>query len=150
MEYKYKIDVANIEDTETLVKFQMAMAKESEGTELDYETVREGVKAGIDDDSKATYLVARNDNGEVLGSLMLTTEWSDWNNCNYYWIQSVYVRPENRHQGVFKELFDFARAIAQSEGASALRLYVDRNNFNAQKVYLSLGMHESHYLMYEL
>ena len=126
------------------------MAKESEGTELDYETVREGVKAGIADDSKATYLVARNDNSEVLGSLMLTTEWSDWNNCNYYWIQSVYVCPESRHQGVFKELFDFANAIAQSDGAGALRLYVDRNNFNAQKVYQSLGMHESHYLMFEL
>ena len=150
IKYKYKIDVASIEDTETLVKFQLAMAKESEGTELDYETVREGVKAGIADDSKATYLVARNDNGEVLGSLMLTTEWSDWNNCNYYWIQSVYVRQENRHQGVFKELFDFAKAIAQSEGAGALRLYVDRNNVNAQKFYQSLGMHESHYLMYEL
>ena len=150
MEYKYKIDVANIEDTETIVKLQLAMAKESEGTELDYETVREGVKAGIADDSKATYLVARNGNNEILVSLMLTTEWSDWNNCNYYWIQSVFVRPECRHQGVFKELFDFAKAIAQSEGAGALRLYVDRNNFNAQKVYQSLGMHESHYLMYEL
>lgn len=150
MKYKYKIDVASIEDTETLVKFQMAMAKESEGTELDYETVREGVKACIADDGKATYLVARNDNGKVLGSLMLTTEWSDWNNCNYYWIQSVYVRSENRHQGVFKELFDFAKAIAQSEGAGALRLYVDRKKVYAQKVYQSLGMHESHYLMYEL
>ena len=150
MEYKYKIDIASIEDTETLVKFQLAMAKESEGTDLDYKTVREGVKAGIADDSKATYLVARNENGEVLGSLMLTTEWSDWNDCNYYWIQSVYVRPESRHQGVFKELFDFAKTIAQSEGAGALRLYVDRNNINAQKVYQSLGMRESHYLMYEL
>lgn len=108
------------------------------------------MKAGIADDGKATYFVARDDNGEVLGSLMLTTEWSDWNNCNYYWIQSVYVRPESRQQGVFKELFDFAKAIAQSEGAGALRLYVDRNNINAQKVYQSLGMHESHYLMYEL
>ena len=113
MGYKYKIDVANIEDTETIVKFQLAMAKESEGTELDYETVREGVKAGIADDGKATYLVARNDNND-------------------------------------KELFDFAKAIAQSEGAGALRLYVDRNNINAQKVYQSLGMHECHYLMYEL
>lgn len=150
MKYKYKIDVANIEDTETLVTFQLAMAKESEGTVLDYETVREGVKAGIADDSKATYLVARNGNNEVLGSLMLTTEWSDWNNCNYFWIQSVFVRPECRHQGVFKGLFDFAKAIAQSEGAGALRLYVDRNNFNAQKVYQSLGMRESLYLMYEL
>lgn len=58
------------------------------------------------------------------------------------WIQSVYVRPESRHQWVFKELFDFAKTIAQSEGAGALRLYVDRHNVNAQKVYQSLGMHE--------
>jgi len=97
MEYKYKIDVANIEDTETLVKFQLAMAKESEGTKLDDEIVREGVKAGIADDGNATYLVARDGNGEVLGSLMLTTEWSDWNNCNYYWVQSVYAHPKSRH-----------------------------------------------------
>ena len=34
--------------------------------------------------------------------------------------------------------------------ARLLRLYVDRNNINAQKVYQSLGMRESYYLMYEL
>ena len=44
MDFKYKIDVATPEDTETLVNFQLAMAKESEGTELDYGTVREGIK----------------------------------------------------------------------------------------------------------
>lgn len=150
MDFKYKIDVATPEDTETLVNFQLAMAKESEGTELDYGTVREGIKEGIADDSKATYLVARDVQGQPIGMLMLTTEWSDWNDCNYYWIQSVYVAPEHRHNGVFHELFDFAKAIAESEGAGALRLYVDKNNTSAQKVYQSLGMHESHYLMYEL
>jgi len=150
MEYKFKIDVANPEDTEKLGNFQLAMAKESEGTELDYATLREGIKAGIADDSKATYLVARDEHGKPMGMLMLTTEWSDWNNCNYYWIQSVYVAPEFRHKGVFHELFDFAKAIAASDNAGALRLYVDKNNTSAQKVYQALGMHESHYLMYEL
>ena len=81
---------------------------------------------------------------------MLTQEWSDWNNAPYYWIQSVYVRPASRRQGVFRELFDFARVIAESEQAGALRLYVDKHNTVAQKVYASLGMHDSHYLMYEL
>lgn len=147
---KYKIDTADIQDTETIVQFQLAMAKESEGTELDYETVREGVKNAIEDNSKAIYLIARNDQDESLGSLMLTTEWSDWNNSLYYWIQSVYVCPEFRRQGVFRELFDFARIIAESDNAGALRLYVDKNNSIAQKVYQSLGMHDSHYLMYEL
>ena len=32
---KYKIDTATLEDTETIVQFQLAMAKESEDTELD-------------------------------------------------------------------------------------------------------------------
>ena len=149
MKYKFKIGTATSDDVVTLVNFQLAMAKESEDTRLDYATVREGIKTGIDDDDKAIYLVARNAENEILGSLMLTTEWSDWNNCSYYWIQSVYVRPEFRKKGVFTELFDFARVIAQSDGAGSLRLYVDKNNAAAQKAYHKLGMHESHYLMYE-
>lgn len=147
---KYQISVAEIQDTETLVQFQLAMAQESEGTQLDYVTVREGVKNAIEDESKAIYLIARNEDNEAIGSLMLTTEWSDWNNARYYWIQSVYVHPEYRRQGVFRELFEFARVIAENDNAGALRLYVDKENIVAQKVYQSLGMHDSHYLMYEL
>ena len=147
---KYQISVAEMQDTETLVQFQLAMAQESEGTQLDYVTVREGVKNAIEDESKAIYLIARNEDNEAIGSLMLTTEWSDWNNARYYWIQSVYVHPEFRRQGVFRELFEFARVIAENDNAGALRLYVDKENIVAQKVYQSLGMHESHYLMYEL
>ncbi|MDR4931529.1 GNAT family N-acetyltransferase [Segatella bryantii] len=147
---KYQISVAEMQDTETLVQFQLAMAQESEGTQLDYVTVREGVKNAIEDESKAIYLIARNEDNEAIGSLMLTTEWSDWNNARYYWIQSVYVHPEFRRQGVFRELFEFARVIAENDNAGALRLYVDKENIVAQKVYQSLGMHDSHYLMYEL
>ncbi|SDL96899.1 MULTISPECIES: GNAT family N-acetyltransferase [Segatella] len=147
---KYQISVAEMQDTETLVQFQLAMAQESEGTQLDYVTVREGVKNAIEDESKAIYLIARNEDNEAIGSLMLTTEWSDWNNARYYWIQSVYVHPEYRRQGVFRELFEFARVIAENDNAGALRLYVDKENIVAQKVYQSLGMHDSHYLMYEL
>lgn len=147
---KYQISVAEMQDTETLVQFQLAMAQESEGTQLDYVTVREGVKNAIEDESKAIYLIARNEDNEAIGSLMLTTEWSDWNNARYYWIQSVYVHPDFRRQGVFRELFEFARVIAENDNAGALRLYVDKENIVAQKVYQSLGMHDSHYLMYEL
>lgn len=146
----HKIELATPLDTEAIIQFQLAMASETEGISLDYETVREGVKAAIADDSKALYLLAKNEEGQVIGSLMLTTEWSDWNNGVYYWIQSVYVSPDYRKQGVFSELFELAKSIAQSQNAGALRLYVDEHNLVAQKVYQSLGMHPSHYLMYEL
>ncbi len=147
---KYRIDTATAADTETIVQFQLAMAKESEDTQLDYATVREGVKNAIENPERAIYLLAHDDQETVVGSLMLTQEWSDWNNAPYYWIQSVYVRPECRRQGVFTELFEFARVIAESDNAGALRLYVDKHNKVAQKVYESLGMRDSHYLMYEL
>lgn len=146
----HKIELATPQDTEAIIQFQLAMASETEGITLDYETVREGVKGAIADDSKALYLLAKNEEDQVIGSLMLTTEWSDWNNGVYYWIQSVYVRPDDRKQGVFSELFELAKSIAQSQNAGALRLYVDEHNLVAQKVYQSLGMHPSHYLMYEL
>lgn len=147
---KYKIDTATRDDVETLVQFQISMAKESEGLALDYATVREGVKAAVEDEAKALYLLAKSGDGQVLGAMMLTTEWSDWNNCRYYWMQSVYVRPDARRQGVFRELFDFAKAVAMSEDAAALRLYVDKDNKAAQAVYQKLGMRDSHYALYEL
>ena len=148
---QYQIETATGQDTETIVQFQLDMARESEDNKLDYATVREGVKAAIEDDSKATYLLAKApETGDVLGCLMLTTEWSDWCNAPYYWIQSVHVRPTARRKGVFRDLFEFAKIVAQSENAAALRLYVDKNNNVAQRVYQSLGMHDSHYLMYEL
>ena len=147
---KYKIDIAHAGDTEALTQFQLAMAAESENTKLDYETVREGIKAVIADDSRGTYLVARNTADTPLGMLLLTTEWSDWHNASYYWVQSAYVRPDSRGQGVFSELFDMARLIAQSEGNGSLRLYVDQNNATARYMYEHLGMRQSHYLMYEI
>jgi ribosomal protein S18 acetylase RimI-like enzyme len=38
---------------------------------------------------------------------------------------------------------------AKENNVSLVRLYVDKTNLSAQKVYQNLGMHESHYLMYE-
>lgn len=150
MESKYNIGVAAGEaDIEAIARFQVAMALESEGTKLCLATVRRGVETGITE-GHAIYIVARNAEGAAIGSLMLTTEWSDWHCCQYYWIQSVYVRPEDRQRGAFSAMFAYAREAARRAGAAALRLYVDQNNSRAMAVYRALGMHESHYRMYEL
>ena len=80
---------------------------------------------------------------------MLTREWSDWNNEWYWWIQSVYVIPEFRRQGVYKAMYQKVKDAAKDNNISQIRLYVDKTNHSAQKVHQNLGMHESHYLMYE-
>ncbi len=149
MNTELQIDIGQPADAEALVGFNQAMARETEGKELDHETLTAGVKALIDQRVRGFYVVARH-GGELVGSLMITKEWSDWRNADFWWIQSVYVRPEFRRQGVYRQLYDFVRARAtEMDHVCGFRLYVERDNHRAQQTYEALGMHESVYLMYE-
>ena len=138
----------NSSDIDAIVRFQADMAMESEGTLLDVDRLTLGVTSAINDEQKGTYLVARA-NDTPIGSLMVTREWSDWNNMWYWWIQSVYVMPEYRNQGVYRAMYNTLKDMAQEKGVSQIRLYADKDNVSAQQVYQRLGMHESHYLIFE-
>lgn len=135
-------------DIDKIVQFQIDMAMESEGCLLNREKVTHGVKAAMNDETKGIYWVAQIE-GNTIGSLMLTREWSDWNNEWYWWIQSVYVMPECRKRGVYRAMYSTLKEVATENHVSQIRLYVDKTNLSAQKVYQRLGMHESHYLMFE-
>ena len=140
---------ANLEDLSTLVEFNAAMALETEDLALDRERLREGVARLLADPAKGSYRVAEA-GGETVGALMLTREWSDWRCGDWWWIQSVYVRPEARRRGVFRALYRSVEADAASrEDVCGLRLYVERDNARAQATYLALGMRETHYRMFE-
>lgn len=91
-------------DARTIVEFQIDMALESEGTVLNRETILNGVIEGLSDPAKGTYYLIRTENGQTAGSLFLTKEWSDWNNGWYWWIQSVFIRPEYRRKCAFSYL----------------------------------------------
>ena len=144
-----EISTGTYNDIEAITGFQIAMALESEGTVLDAERVRKGVAAVMEDGSKGIYIIARIEDRPV-ASLMITREWSDWNNGWYWWIQSVYVMPEHRGQGIFRAMYTKVIELANDQNIAQVRLYVDRHNTNAQKVYQKLGMEECHYLMYEI
>ena len=145
---EYIITRGAVCDIESIVQFQADMAMESEGCVLDKEKVTKGVTSAILDDSKGVYWVAKFEKRPI-GSLMLTREWSDWNNEWYWWIQSVYVIPEFRRKGVYKAMYKKVKDTAKANNVSQIRLYVDKTNVSAQKVYQNLGMQESHYLMFE-
>ena len=143
-----EISTGTIYDIEAITGFQTAMALESEGTVLDQDKVRRGVSAVMEDESKGKYIVARTEDKPV-ASLMITREWSDWNNGWYWWIQSVYVMPEYRGKGIFKAMYTKVIEMAKEQNVAQVRLYVDRHNTTAKKVYQKLGMEECHYLLYE-
>lgn len=139
-------------DADVIISFQLQMAMESEGLELDCSKLEQGVRAALSDPSKGEYLLVskQTDNGmTVVGSLMLTYEWSDWNNCRYMWIQSVFIRPEYRRQGTYRALYSKAGEMAKTAGISQIRLYVDQSNTAGIQTYKALGMKQSHYLMFE-
>lgn len=142
------IRIGTMADAKAIAQFQVDMALESEGTLLGIDTLLEGVRHAMEDAQKGTYLVAEVD-GNPVGSLLLTKEWSDWNDGWYYWIQSVFVKAEHRRKGLYRAMYEKAKQIARADGASQIRLYVDKTNERGQKTYQALGMHESHYLMYE-
>jgi GNAT superfamily N-acetyltransferase len=136
-------------DLPFLVANNQAMAREAEGIELDPNVLEMGVCAVFDDRERGVYFIAECD-GAPAGSLMITKEWSDWRCAWYFWIQSVYVLPDYRKQGVFSALFDHVMECMRKFNATAVRLYVDRGNEAAIEAYLKLGMKHSHYDLYEI
>jgi ribosomal protein S18 acetylase RimI-like enzyme len=134
----------------TLVEFNRALAQETEGRELDEERLKAGVEAVFADPSRGTYYVALRGE-EPLGGLLITSEWSDWRNGIFWWIQSVFVVPSARRQGVFRALYQHVLERARkSPEVCGLRLYVDHQNTRAQEVYREIGMHEARYRFFEL
>ena len=161
---------ARPDDAPIIAANNLAMARETEGVDLDPARLAEGVGAVLADPGKGFYLVAET-GGRVVGQLMVTFEWSDWRNGTFWWIQSVYVVPEARRTGVYRALYrhllDAARAeaaradAARAEAARAdaarrdggvcgVRLYVHEHNARARATYAALGMVEAPYRMFEV
>ncbi|WP_427913180.1 N-acetyltransferase family protein [Ramlibacter sp. MMS24-I3-19] len=138
-----------LRDAETIAAFNRAMALETEGRGLQPERSLAGAQRLLRDPALGFYLVAERD-GAVVGSLMVTYEWSDWRNGHFWWIQSVYVVPEARRTGVFRALYRHVTEMVQRDATvCGLRLYVETSNERAQATYASLGMARTHYLVYE-
>jgi ribosomal protein S18 acetylase RimI-like enzyme len=136
-------------DIQVIADYQIKMALETENMKLDPPTVELGVSAVFDDPSKGKYWLAES-NGEVVGCLLTIPEWSDWRNGTVLWIHSVYVHPNYRKGGVYKSLYGHLKKMVEdSKEYRGLRLYVDKTNEPAQKVYEALGMSGEHYHLYE-
>jgi len=145
---KLFIREARIIDADKIIGFQKKMARETENMNLDHDTIYQGVHAVFADPQKGRYYVAEYEN-EVIGSLLITYEWSDWRNSFVWWIQSVYILSGYRRKGYFKEMYLHVRETAIKNGVAGLRLYVETENTTAQKTYEAMGMTSAHYRMYE-
>lgn len=142
-----RLRLATPADAAIIADFNQAMALETEQRQLDPARLRAGVEAVFADPARGHYRVAEVD-GEVVACLLVTREWSDWRNGNWWWLQSVYVHPVQRGRGLFAALYRQLRADAQAtSGVCGLRLYVEEDNSRAQRVYAALDMRPEPYRM---
>lgn len=140
---------ARLEDAATIVLNNLAMALETENKALDPTTARAGVDEALKNPRHGFYMLAEKE-GRVVGQTLITCEWSDWRNADFWWIQSVYVDPDERNSGVFRALYQHVLKEAKADPkVCGLRLYVHRDNRRANSVYSSLGMDRAHYEMFE-
>lgn len=136
-------------DLETIIEFNCFLARESEGKELDLSLLRPGIAAALADRAKGPYLLAE-EQGIILGQMAITFEWSDWRNGWFWWVQSVYVRPEARRRGVFTALFHHLEKEAGIDRTViGIRLYVEEENHTAIQTYLKLNFKRTGYRVLE-
>lgn len=145
-----EIRTAGAEDGPVIVEFNTLMAQETEGRTLDPKTIRRGVETALADPARGQYYLARLD-GQVVGQTLITFEWSDWRNGEFWWLQSVYVREDMRGRGVFKALFNHVVDLARARpDVCGVRLYMEHHNEKAWAAYTRLGMGQTHYRLFEL
>ena len=137
------------EELNSILNFQLAMAKETENIELDQSIVKRGITAVFEDPSKGCYFLVE-EGGKVIGSLLTTYEWSDWRNGMILWIQSVYVIPGFRRKGAYSALYlHIKKMVNENPSMNGIRLYADKSNITAHKAYEKLGMNSDHYITFE-
>ena len=137
------------EDVTAIALYNAAMALETEVKALDLEVLTAGVRSLLEDDNRGRYWVAESD-GNPIGQVMITREWSDWRNAWFWWLQSVYIAPDFRRRGMFRALYEHVREQAQRADACGLRLYGEHDNQSAADTYRALGMVDAGYAMLEL
>lgn len=169
MPSSYRVRKAVAADQPSIVAYQIAMAKETEGLDLNPELVRKGVRIPFERENICEYIVTElvdDDTGvpvlipdttpsivsqpcvvednalfTICSMLMITFEWSDWRGGAIHWIQSVYTHPQHRRRGLFKQLFAFVKQRVEADpDACAIRLYVEHDNYVGIKTYESLGL----------
>ncbi|MCI0426727.1 MAG: GNAT family N-acetyltransferase [Nitrospiraceae bacterium] len=147
------VRLARPEDAAKIASFSAAMALETEGRRLDLDRLYDGTIALLKSPDRGFFMVAeleQADDRQLLGQLMITYEWSDWRNGEFWWIQSVYVDPVWRRRSVFRRMHETVMATAKtSPNVCGVRLYVGESNNAAQAVYRKLGLTPSSYAIFE-
>jgi 4-carboxymuconolactone decarboxylase len=136
---------AKINDLNQLIEFTLSEAREAEGLVLEFNRIHDGVKAALIDSKIANYWVIVDQSDNLVGSVSVIKEWSDWNAGYYWWIQGMYLLPAYRGKGLMKSMIDEVESEMNKSGGLELRLYVHTENHAAIRAYEKAKFTDSKY-----
>ena len=141
---------AKIEEAELIAKYNREAAVEAGNNPLNYDKSIKWVKYIIKNPNSWFFLVFEKEE-KVVSILLVTFEWSDWRNGNWYLIQSVFTLPEYRKQWCFKALLKKVKNISSEDINSCwLKLEVRNDNLRAQTVYKNIWFNDSEHQVFTL
>ena len=141
-----KVRRATLEDLSILVEFTFREAEEAENETKDLKLLEKGIETALKDHSVAIYWILVDEKNEnPIGSISALKEWSDWNAGYYWWIQSMYIVPEERGKGHMSALIDAVESEMKNQNGLELRLYVHEQNEKAIRAYGKTGFEKSQY-----
>jgi ribosomal protein S18 acetylase RimI-like enzyme len=147
MTIAYTIRPGTAGDLDTLVAFTHAEAMDAERRGLDPAEARRGVEGAFAPVPKSRYWVVEGPKGGLVASASIVTEWSNFRGGDYWWIQSLYVTPEHRGQGLVDTLLAHLTDQARDAGALDLRLYGHDTNERALRAYKRCGFTVAPYIV---
>jgi GNAT superfamily N-acetyltransferase len=130
-----RVREAELKDLSYLVEFTAEEAREAEDCIKIPDTLEKGIKKALEDDSVAIYWVLVDGMDTPVGSVSALKEWSDWNAGYYWWIQSMYLTPNQRGKGRMALLLDAVKCKMEQQKGLELRLYVHEDNKAAIRAY---------------
>jgi ribosomal protein S18 acetylase RimI-like enzyme len=138
---------AVMKDLPILVEFTSQEAREAEGSAIDLKRLETGIRGALEDPSIAMYWLMVDETTRPIGSISSLKEWSDWNAGYYWWIQSMYIVPDQRGRGHMNKLLNSVLTEMMSQSGLELRLYVHQGNRKAIRAYEKFGFEKSPYEM---
>jgi L-amino acid N-acyltransferase YncA len=136
------IALATMKDVGPIARNNYDLRMETEKVHMNLEQIAQGVRELVIHPNRGFYLLAKQDE-QVVGQVMVTSEWSDWRNRSIWWLHRIYIKKKWRQHGVCTQLFQRLLAEAKKNNVFALRLYLHKENKQAESTYKRLGMQKS-------
>ena len=131
--------IANQVDLDSILELYISSANPS-WTNFSAKTLREGIQKLLSCSAKGFQVVAEAE-GQIVGIVRVSPEWSPYREATFWWLENVYVVPEWRRRGVYTKMhLLILEAARKDESICGVRLHTDYDNIPARRTYEKAGM----------